>query len=477
MVDVLTSIASGFNALNIVWFNDPDTRRIYRKWIAGPPYAPNNSAGENLFSKDVNYTHDWWYIAGQYFPIISDGGNSIAPNDGRGGIIPQQARALFLRYYPRSQYARGHKNFFIQAVGLTLSIPATIADRATHNTIDLEVQNNVENDPFIVAYKRSVCPLPYDWGAPCGSGLLSVADPNIGGEAIYLPTGQHDDTSRFPAQQIYVLPYSDWRTMFIGTTNEVAGTELDPGQILLLYPSMQSYLPWLLEWATSLVARTPTQIIQDSRAYVIFENMMQAQFNGGLESFLSFAMNQPSYLVQQRTATRPEVEAAAQAAFAIGGALAAETYGISALVGGAVGAGLMIGDRLVTNTIKSSYRDDIGRFKPALERAWLSVASNPPIVTGIQSSPPFMTVPAPPGYTPPLQTMITATSPVSVVRFGPPPQPASSSSGMSTTTKVIAGAAVVTAAYFGYRYIAGSKMVMRSNPRRHKRMRRRVTRS
>ncbi len=371
------AIISAFNCLNIVWWTDPISRSLYRKYFAGNPNTTGSSMREALFGRRANYggstpvvsgsTSDYygWFVPNSDVPVVRD----------PGGLIPRAAWQNFLRHN-----ANTHPMMFIPTLGFNLSTLSGVAIPDVSDMVGslaVELETDVKNNYFLTLGNGAI--------NRCSAGLAyprqcSYVVPNVVG--LY---GYDSTVAGRP---------SDWDTNWFQIA---ASSGLAPNSRLFESYGPFRYIDYLREWMAGMTSRTGAQIIQDSRAYVAFANNESVVAMGGRTQFITEALGAAGDVVAQQAALDPGLDAAAQAAFALGGALAGVTYGISAVVGGLVGGGLMLANRGIRKDVSNRGKDDLGRWKPVFERAWLS---GDPNSTGQPDPPAFQVEFAPPEFTP-----------------------------------------------------------------------------
>src|SRR6185295_11033048 len=75
VAEVLGAIMRGYNLLNILWWNDPDARRLYRSYVSGAPLTAGASAA-NIYAEQNDY-HPQWYTASNALPFARSGGSIL----------------------------------------------------------------------------------------------------------------------------------------------------------------------------------------------------------------------------------------------------------------------------------------------------------------------------------------------------------------------------------------------------------------
>jgi hypothetical protein len=394
MKRICEAITNGFNALNIVWHNDPITRATYRNFIAGPPVGNDGhpatteaQAKRSVFGTNENYGGNiGWYTENLSVggpaeqPVITDPDRSS--NGVGAGILPKNTRRLFNRYFTFT--AHTHPNIYLQTVGFNLCAAGSSSGIAP---LEVELQTSVQNGfwiiqadvrPDLFASKNSAFPTPTAFfrGDPSPSTISRAT--------VIDPAGQ-----RAPQSHVNW----DWRD-FVFLNPFPGGEIVAPGAELTASAGPQEYVGYLREMVSGLLARRPSQIIQDSRASVMYSNKLSIESAGSIAAFIAQVSGTSTEIQHLVTTPDPLIDAAANLAFSIGGAASVATSGISAVIGGAVGGALLISNRVAQHGISGLFRDDLGRWKPTFERGWLS--GNPLNTTA--EGEPTHTVDYPPGF-------------------------------------------------------------------------------
>lgn len=359
MAKIMGAIQNGFNCLNIVWWNDPVSRAVYRKWISGPPAGTSNLWFNEMFDARTNYGGDvrnrqagsyqeGWYVPNERDPVIVDG---------TGGIIARATRDRWKQIMNLP-----NPNSFVQTVGLGVSTADGGRPFSTEgdlvNQLSVELQPSVMNRMWVMAGRRQTECVP-GFAFPRTCERSPSAYSLVG---VWSPDGQR---AAYPEK---------WDSFFgqapvLGNRTNIAMAASGP----------VVYLPYLRELVDGLVSRTPAQIIQDARAFVIFQNAESAAAAGGGQSFLRAALGANEDVLGQITRSDPTAQIAGQTIMAVGAAFSTLTYGISAVVGAVVGGAIILGDKISEHAVEGHGKDDLGRYKPLLERAWLSGNPNIPV--------------------------------------------------------------------------------------------------
>jgi hypothetical protein len=337
IIEIIRSIADGYNCMNLVWHTDPVARALYRKWVSGPPLMSNDVSAPPVFEESADY-NPRWYTSGYIYPTLSKDSALIQQNafssQGVGGA-------------PGDSFA----------IGATLTLAAASTRGAG---VPVEYAPAVYNVPMVRTAFMQTCTANVSgpWTRQChpeyqATGLNrapNTSDYTVFG-ASYLPGAQ--------------LPpgFDDWRAVYKGAAY---------GYDHVVAAPLVSYLPYLQEWVKTLLQRTAAQTIQDSRQYAIYCNTQLARLNGGPAAALQLVTRSSADILAQRVKTDAGWQLAATSVAAVGAALGPATGGIAAVVGGAVSAIISITDALRPHEVAGHGRDDLGRFKLLLERGWLS---------------------------------------------------------------------------------------------------------
>lgn len=383
LVEIATAMAKGYDALNVFAMADPLNRFAYQRWVSGPAFGEDYSEQLNYwFSKVLNFgagssstrLYGRWFYPNEVYPIFGD---SMAKPP--AGIIPAMARGVFKERYPRRDTASTHPNQFAGSIGFVLEPdPSQEHNPRTPVQYARFARNKVWTD-----FRRTITANRAP-GVTYGTGFMP-------------------DGTRLPGHSAFDRDagFWDWRAVFFDEASATAwGGESDTRVKLGLIGPARAYLDYLSQVVDACLTRTPQQIIEDTRKFVLWCNAQQVSRNSGVEStFLSQAAGVQGNIEQQLAAPDPGLQAAAAVAQSIGSALGPVTLGIGALVGGSVSAIIKVVDLLTPAMIRGIGRDDLGRYKPLVERGWLSgdIGSEfggKPIVSDLEY---------PPGYLDPIQ--------------------------------------------------------------------------
>lgn len=327
-------LANVYNALNVPWYMDPVARGLYRKYVAGLPtmVRPGQPDIRSLYGRKDYSTG--WYTHDREWPTASS----------FSGLIPAVATRLYHRYEPTSS----HPVAFVQTLGLWLDFGPGTPERQRLN--------------LRPAYATSAINR--------GGALYFGAKLDLHGNVVPQTDGVPQDACRTPTG-------ADCKgtpgALFSGTAfwyNN--GFNVDGGAPERAATPMREYLPWLREWAEWLAParRSLPQVVLDTRFYVTVYNALQ---NRLYPSFVASAAQIDADIATRVTANDAGLQAVAGVAAGIGGALAPFTGGISALIGGGVALATQLFDSFNKENVGDNfYRDDLGRYKPTIERGWLS---------------------------------------------------------------------------------------------------------
>ncbi len=359
---LLYAIAQFFNCLNIPWYMHPDSRLVYRQFLAGPPAT---SAGNTLraqYLDDRNYSPNW-YTANQPVPV----GSAF------GGIIPARGLELYRRFMGAAAGPAGVRRFkFVPTIGLRLGLPE---GAPPDPKVRIEYQRDVVND--LTTFGPDVRHLHARDEVTGFPLTFSLGDDLRGAQCKLAATGAdcpggHDARTALPDAFYYhddafVAPYD-------------------------------LYLQWARVWIADLAGRDLKQIILDARAYAIYVNAQQAILMGSAELFAARAIGVSADIFRQQRTADPTVTAVGGAIVAVSGAATViPVVGpVVGLIGGAVGLGITIFETARTHDASRVFKDDLGRYKPTLERGWLG--GNP--IDATDSNKPGFLVPEPPAAGP-----------------------------------------------------------------------------
>lgn len=334
VAEILGAIAKGYNLLNIVWSNDPLARKNYRLFVSGPPTLYGGSFFTSLFSQEESYNKKW-YTTNPF------------PGAFYGGSLPSAA-------LHRTNSAEGIH--FVPSAGLTI---AAVPGTTIPSGLSVDLAQAIYNVPFVRSREIVRCGerLVYPINEQCSYQPPHTADPVAGKSASFSVAKMPDGTS-LPVQ------FDDWRAAYYGSLGDVFAGNMVSGGAAVAAP-LRDYLVWLSVWVQSLIDRTPTQIIQDSRAFVAYENAGTIAHN---RNALQQIIDTPGDVEAQIHALDPGWQAVASGALAVGTAAG----GIGAVIGGAVAAVITVGNMLIPKGVSGHGRDDLGRWKLQFERAWLS---------------------------------------------------------------------------------------------------------
>ncbi len=385
--EIMYAISSAYNALNINWYNDPTTRTIYRSMFPGLPFAQNGLTDDSIFGSDNDYRHDW-YTASVDTPYINAGVG--AGGDGQSGSSPfgsivQKLIEGRINGYPLPGRSLLHPIDVVLTSMFQTTVPPGTVPRDNSVDASLSVMNSFmcrDRNPWSLnAPKYAAEPFaarypdfPYDAGTINGAQL-----PNA-----------YTVVSGVPVQM------DDWRAYYFNIAQQVLGQEVTSEQLGAAC-GLFYYLPFFKNIVAGALARNASQIIQDSRGFVLYMNAGFIRKNGGLPSAIQNVLNTRLDIAHQQMQYQGVFNAIGSGAAALGAALATSTYGISALVGGAVAATASIAGAEYRAGYTGHGKDDLGRLKPIFERAWLS--GDPSYSDPNQGAPEFP-VENPPGYPP-----------------------------------------------------------------------------
>lgn len=447
---VLVAIANGYNALNIPWHLHQSARELYWRHFARPL---NTQSQARLYDKSTNTFSGWWADS-KPFPLL----------DSTSGPIPKKARDAAMSLNITQQY-------FLPSLGLALSLPSqgergwgyinqTEKDAiwslaSTTNVIGYKPET--QNRPFLIA--------GYDWGTSAGGGAdtpfdaMCLREPQAAPPYAF-PVGNCREMvdllgiSRYPMTAFVngqpSTPY-DWRAIRVDTGVRFGDVPMNT----MVGP--YHYIGWLSDWVALLNSQSPQDIVLEAKQFGAYWNTEVLALNQNVQQ----ALLSPSAALQGNA----DLRTAAALSGTIGGALAGVTYGISAVVGAALAVSFSIAAEMPDiGLVKNTGRDDLGRWKPSLERTYLG---GNPFYEDLTNGPPAMVVPEPPdGRASSMPTMPTiggvaydrirgalarpspalsrlATSPDAWAIIPADTQPPVESPGLSTGAKVAIGVTIV----------------------------------
>jgi len=331
-VEVLSALAHGYNMLNIVWWNDPIARALYRKYISGPPTLHGANFSSALYEMAQDYNEGWY------------SGTALLPKATRfsENANVQNSAITYTRSVP------GNVRFAISAM-LMVAPYGNLGPMQT-----AETASAVYNVPMVRMKSMQTCyPKPgFPWTDQCGSWTsLSQGNSTLAPLQAILPDGTK-------------LPYGfdDWRAAYTGS---LYNGFMGPG----ITAPLQVYWNYLREWVIAVNSRTPYNIIQDARSFVLYTNNMTVQNNGStVQEAIGKIAGSATDVFQQQSQPNSELLYASGIAASVGVA----TGPIGSIIGGAVAAVTAAAAYLVPHGVTGHGRDDLGRWKLQFERAWLS---------------------------------------------------------------------------------------------------------
>jgi hypothetical protein len=418
LVTATNAIANAYNAMNILWENDPLARQRYRSFLSGPPASVSSE-----YSLDMNYGRENWYRKDDSFPsgggIRIVDGEQVRPGNFLGRI-PALARQMFLRDYPLGQrVADMHPSEFRQSVGVYVDVqgPVDPQGRPIGTFPDLSATKSRVNRPFVMGDipqellpNSSVHLSPENWcrsntegGLPfftCPKWVGAYAwlgGLTLGASATLLTSG---GVVCGPAPvAIGKCANLDWHQgMFIEAVRfYVATDDLNPFVSLPVWGPLRDYLPWLEAWISDLGARSPEQIILDSRKFVVQQNVEWITAYGSLPAFVEQVLGQQQQRLEESHTPDPTVQMVASTVTALGASLGI-VVPIAAIAGAIIGAGITIINQAAVHPV-SGFKDDLGHYKPSFALGWLG-GRGPgyPDVRYGAPDPEILLVPEPPGF-------------------------------------------------------------------------------
>lgn len=370
---IVEALANGYNALNIPWYNHPTARSLWREWWSGPAGragGEGSTARSDEFVASRNWNDAWykgakpdwmWPVNARLSEVSSD-----APTLGTTrfhGRIGQSVERAFRTHYPRRNNADAHPIELVPQAGLTLGLAPGVTPRPnTQIVYEPEIVNKAFafSSRLGVSDEGGVCPPTTDIFQCMPGG------PVTGSSCIYnnAPCARSHATREIAA--------TDWRSFVFDEAFELFGTEVDPRTKLAAYVPLREHLPWLQAWTNAVAAESPESIILAARDWVWQVNAMWQDVLGGEDAFLSKVVHNSRTVLDEMHREDPTAQAVAGGIGALGSTLGAFTFGISALVGGAVSTVIRLADAGTIKATQGFGRDDIGRYKPVYERGWLT---------------------------------------------------------------------------------------------------------
>jgi len=351
---VMTAIERGANNLNIFIWSDPVSRACYRKWLSGPP-----ASFANIFDPRLNWGGDrtggsgfgsgfevGWYVPNSNLPVIDDSDTT--------GLIPKAARAKFRAAISTVT----NPNQFVPTIGFDLSTVHGEAPSGGSNEITRELlvalQPNVINRHWIIqgSLGSDTCVAGFAYPRVCQY---------VPGQIVGV--GGFKDNARVQGDD-----WNRWDTFF------AQAPAIGYSGTLICAEGPYRYLPFLRELVAGFLSRTPAEIVQDTRAFITYQNAEGVIANGGPAAFLAASTGASGDVLTQMVQTNAGAQGASTAAIAVGTALvAAGGYAaVAGLIVMAAGYFAQIADRLIAKDVTGHGKDDLGRFKPVLERFALS---------------------------------------------------------------------------------------------------------
>lgn len=371
-------IMMGYNALNVPWYMDPEARKLFRQFVAGPPQEYAGFTATSEFVGRFNYNNQW-FVPGRIDPGFSQ------------SVVSQQMQAL-IRSVPE---LNDPNTMQVPTLWPITVVPTDLGGPglAVKNPWDVSLSlggGGTPNNPADPTYADYIENF-FVWNGFQDEQNFSLIRPPMSCGATsedcmtrdwQMPSGPNITNN----QPFNGVTNGSWRTF---------SWQNNPFNPKLISTPLIFYVPWIDAWASSVTNRAPQQIVIAARLYTVYVNSSRAAISGGSAAFVNQVVAIPG-LENQLATTGTEQDSlriAAAAVAGVGAAFAGVTYGISAVIGGAVALGLTVAGASIRNT-PNIARDDLGRFKPIIDRGWL--AGNP-AVPGDLGRPP-LAIPAPKGW-------------------------------------------------------------------------------
>jgi len=362
LVQLSKHISRAYNALGILWYNDPNHRVIYRKYFSGAPVAVRGDFLE-VFMKSKNWGGLMrWYQKSERYPRV--------PVNAEGmGILPRETRDLLTRFGKDSVGNRSTKNVieFVQQMSFVI----TPQDNAVNDGTVRNVYNagSIKNETRF-SWTQDLYECANIMGEPWSTEDQANEDQRCGA-LDFVGTQRRVmsvDVGGMKAGTVAPDPFNDWRCFAHHVNLNIANQTVP----LKSAPPLRSYLPYLAEVAESLNARHPYETIQDSRALPIWNNVKTVAANGGLQDTVSSAINTQASIASEQAAGSPELRAASQMTTAlttaVGPAIPFPGNIITMIIGGAASLVMTaLNGTVIKGRISSHGRDDLGRYKIILD--------------------------------------------------------------------------------------------------------------
>lgn len=448
------ALMQGYNALNIPWYMDPAARALWRTYMAGPPETQGGTGAgswQDAVYGNYNYNSSW-FVNAQNIPAFSAGQiptltyalmrnvpelmaeSSVSPNN--PWFVPSVWPTIVVPFYGRITSEQNinpvYEPVIVNYVSMGgLALPTLISGTTI---VVAQVQGALQILSNIWAVPTSVFRIylnpasgsvvnnagstfgnnPNAWNLAEQNGLYTVAfpgNPNTWVQQYGYPSYLVGDPQ---VGQFLSNASGTWLTFSFSATNSGSPSGLLTSSFIS--PPHAYYIPWIRDWVASVLSRSVDQIAVAGRLYAVYCNMMgysQQSWPGG---FVAAATQLPANTLSAPTPVRQELQTGATTALGLGGALAVPTYGISLLVGAGIAGGLMYAASTYQQD-PNATRDDLGRYKPVLERGALSGQINQ---APLPSKSPNTIIAAPQGWVRPgtngvPPTQFTGSTPTPVV--------------------------------------------------------------
>lgn len=356
--DCFHAIAQFFNSLNIPWYTHPASRDLYRRWLAGR-FAGGDSV---LFNPRTDYNEQHWYskafLTDERDPLRIRPLLTSPTPDERYGIIPREIREKWNRFGSKPGENDQFPIEFRQRAGIALK---KLDGRwlLPDNDAPVDYQDNVLNEAFVI-------PFSLDFNAIIATGraepatlprdrMLDFIARLDGGDVI-----DEDRWGNTASVSHRIGRVSDWRTY---AWDDRISFGFPPWQAAA---PLEMYLRWAREWADIIAAADPAQVLSDSRVNVIRTNFQWTE-SLGPEGF-----NRAASTADTRAEREGKGSDVLSAVSALTGVTSSAIPVVGSIIGGVVSGGLNLINQFVrTGPPRSTSRDDLGRWKPKFERAYL----------------------------------------------------------------------------------------------------------
>lgn len=470
------ALMQGYNALNIPWYMDPVARALWRQYMAGPPELYGGTgAGSWQSAVYGNYNYNsTWFVNGQNMPGFSAGqiptltyglwsaltggalsvGNPnspwfvaslwptiVTPFYGRitgntsvnpiyepvavnyaamGGMAPPILITSTDEIFDIGQTQAAVQiltNYYAMPVDNYRVYLTPTGNPVGQNFLDHSGNNNVFGQPNLNA-----------WNLAEQQGLYTIAFPS---NTTWVQQGNPAYLVGEPSVGQFLSNSSGtWLTFTFDQSNStlIGSNAISPAHFY--------YVPWIRDWVAAILSRSVDQIAVAGRLYAVYCNVQSSINTTWPGGFLTAATGLPAATLNAPAAVKQEMLTGATTSLGIGGALAVPTYGISLVVGAGVAAGLAVAASNYQQD-PNANKDDLGRYKPVLERGALSGT------IGANAQAPNTIIAAPQGW---VRPGTNGVPPTPFTGLNPIPFVSNPTSSMTTINGIQVGVVTVTGA-------------------------------